>query len=281
MDYHRPTSVDEALALLARLGEDAKVLAGGTALAIMLHHRLVAPEALVSLERTEGLRAVEASPDGGLTLGACVSIAQAAAHPLVREHAPALARAYGVVGNVRVRKQATVGGNLAEADYASDPPAMLAALDARVRIARPNGERTLDMGALLLGAYETALEPGELLTHVEVPAPAPGLRAAYRKFTSRSAEDRACVGVAAAAVLADGVCSGLRVAVGAACEVPTRVPEAEALAEGQPLTPALARRIGDAYADAVDALDDLRGSAWYRRKVIAVEVRRALEEVAG
>jgi carbon-monoxide dehydrogenase medium subunit len=281
MDYHRPTSVDEALALLARLGEDAKVLAGGTALAIMLHHRLVAPEALVSLERTEGLRAVEASPDGGLTLGACVSIAQAAAHPLVREHAPALARAYGVVGNVRVRNQATVGGNLAEADYASDPPAMLAALDARVRIARPNGERTLDMGALLLGAYETALEPGELLTHVEVPAPAPGLRAAYRKFTSRSAEDRACVGVAAAAVLEDGVCSGLRVAVGAACEVPTRVQEAEALAEGQPLTPALARRIGDAYADAVDALDDLRGSAWYRRKVIAVEVRRALEEVAG
>ncbi|MEK9658464.1 MAG: xanthine dehydrogenase family protein subunit M, partial [Chloroflexota bacterium] len=82
-------------------------------------------------------------------------------------------------------------------------------------------------------------------------------------------------------VLEGGACRFLRVTVGAACEVPTRVPEAEALAEGQPLTPALARRIGDAYAEAVDALDDLRGSAWYRRKVIAVEVRRALEEVAG
>jgi carbon-monoxide dehydrogenase medium subunit len=281
MDYHRPTTVSEALALLARLGDDARVLAGGTALAIMLHNRLVAPDALVSLERVEGLRSVEATPDGGLTLGACVPIAAAAAHPLVRRHAPALAHAYGVVGNVRVRNQATVGGNLAEADYASDPPAMLAALDARVRAAGPSGERTLSVGELLLGAYETALEPGELLTHVEVPAPAPGLRATYRKFTSRSSEDRACVGVAAVAVVADGVCRSLRVAVGAACEVPTRVPQAEALALGQPLTPALARRIGDAYAEAVDALDDLRGSAWYRRRVIAVEVRRALEEVAG
>ncbi|MEK9660088.1 MAG: FAD binding domain-containing protein, partial [Chloroflexota bacterium] len=164
MDYHRPTTVDEALGLLARAGDDARVLAGGTALAIMLHHRLVAPEALVSLERVQGLRAVELTPDGGLRLGASVSIAQAAAHPLVRQRHPSLAHAYGVVGNVRVRNQATVGGNLAEADYASDPPAMLAALDARARVQGPGGERTLSMDALLLAAYETALEPGELLT---------------------------------------------------------------------------------------------------------------------
>ena len=186
-----PTSLEEALALRAERGDEATVLAGGTFLGILMNQGFLSPTAFLSLGAVPELREMEVV-DGELRLGAMVT------HRRVEREAsdwPVLARAFGLVASPRVRNVATVGGVLADADYASDPPAMLAALEARAVLRSPRGEREVTVGELILGYYETCIEPDELLVQVRVPAQPD--RATYRKFRSRSAEDRPCAAVAA------------------------------------------------------------------------------------
>jgi carbon-monoxide dehydrogenase medium subunit len=186
--------------------------------------------------------------------------------PLVRDSLPALADTFALVASPRVRNQATVGGVLADADYASDPPSLLLALGARAVARSVHGEREIPIEELILGFYETSLEPDELV--VEVRVPLGRHRAAYRKFRSRSHEDRPCVGVAACRRNGE-----LRVVVGAVASRPQWFPE---LCEPD----AEPADIGRAYADAIEPISDVRASSDYRRRVIAVEVRRALEALA-
>lgn len=279
-EFWEPATLSEAAGLLAQHGEDARVIAGGTALVLMLRRGLVQPAALVSLGRVEGHRAIETIPDG-LRIGALARLQEVARSPAARSFCPALAHSYAVVGNVRIRNQATVGGNLAEADYASDPPAMLLALDARVSVQGPGGRREIPAGDFFLGFYATALAPDEVVSGVFLPAPPEGARSVYLKYTARAAEDRPCVGVAAVAAFDEaGNCRDLRVAVGAAAETPRRLPALEAAAAGSPLSDALIAHISNGYAQEIeDVLEDQRGSAWYRRRMLNVFVRRALEEV--
>ena len=259
-EWMTPTSLEEALSLRAERGDEATVLAGGTFLGILMNQGFLSPTAFLSLGAVPQLREMEVV-DGELQLGAMVT------HRRVEREAsdwPVLARAFGLVASPRVRNVATVGGVLADADYASDPPAMLAALEARAVLRSPRGDRQVTVGELILGYYETCIEPDELLVQVRVPAqPA---RATYRKFRSRSAEDRPCAAVAA--VNGRG---GLRVVVGAVAETPQHFPD---LCAGEPA------EIGAKYAERIEPLSDSRGSARYRRRVIAAEVRRAVEEVA-
>jgi carbon-monoxide dehydrogenase medium subunit len=187
-----------------------------------------------------------------------------------------------VVGNVRVRNQATIGGNLSAADYAADPPAMLTALDARAQVTGPEKKREIPLSEFFLGFYTTALEPNEILAEIIIPALPVSARAAYHKYTSISAEGRPCVAVGAVADFdPNGKCLDLRIAVGAAVETPQRVRDAEALAHGSTLTDELVAAIAEEYSLKLDPLTDGRGSAWYRREMIRVFVKRALEEVRG
>jgi carbon-monoxide dehydrogenase medium subunit len=277
IDYVEPRSLDEAIGVLAELGDDATVVAGGTAIAIMLRQRLLHPETLLSLGRLPELR--EISVGGGVVeIGALVTHRDVELHAGVREALPSLADAFGKVANVRVRNAATVGGVLAEADYASDPPCVLLSLDAEVLVRGANGERTIPIADFFLGFYETALEDDELILAVRVPLPPAGTKSVYEKFRTRSSEDRPCVGVAASVLLGpDGrTCQDLRLAVGAATETPTRLPAVEAWARGAELTDETIARIADAYADEADTLDDMRGSAWYRTEMIRLWARRAI-----
>jgi aerobic carbon-monoxide dehydrogenase medium subunit len=276
---YQPRSVDEAVDVLARLGDGAKVVAGGTALTIMLRQQLIAPDALVSIGGLEGLDRIERS-DGELLLGALATHRQVETSPLVRELAPTLAETFGKVANIRVRNAATVGGVMAESDYASDPPTLLLALDAEVEATGPDGSRTIPASEFFVAFYETLLAPDEILTGVRVPLPAADAGTSYIKYVTRSSEDRPCVGVAALVRLADDGrrCAELRVAVGAAAEIPQRLPEVEALAAGRELSPELLGEIAGRYADAIDTLDDMRGSAWYRTEMVRVWVRRAIEQ---
>jgi carbon-monoxide dehydrogenase medium subunit len=277
-----PTTVEEAAALRAEHGDDAKLLAGGTALVLMLRNRLIAPRYLISLNTVEGWRDVAYEPGQGLRMGALATIAQAERAPAVRERYPALADTYHQVANIRVRWAATMGGNLTEADYASDPPAMLIALGASVRAVGPRGAREIALGDLITDFYETALEPDEVLTEIVVPEPAPGTRSAYLKFQTRSSEDRPCIGIATTMRLNEsGACDDLRVVVGAVAGTPQRVPAAEAMARGELPSAELFRAIGDAYAQAIEPLDDIRASAWYRKRMIGVLVARALEQLSA
>jgi carbon-monoxide dehydrogenase medium subunit len=176
-----------------------------------------------------------------------------------------------------VRAAATVGGVLAEADYASDPPATLRALDASAVVAGPAGERRLAVAELATGHYETSLGPGEIITAIEIPVPPPGTCGEYLKYRSTASEDRPCVGVAAVVRRgSDGTCADVRVCVGAASATPVRLEEVERSACGQPLDAEAAERLGDAYATAITPISDVRGSAWYRREMIRVLVSRAL-----
>jgi carbon-monoxide dehydrogenase medium subunit len=278
----QPNSIDEAVALLGAQNDDTKIISGGTALVIMLKNRLIAPATLLSLGRLDELRAIRHEPNTGLRIGALVTLREAEHSPIVREKNPTLADTFAKVGNVRVRNAATVGGNLSEADYASDPPCVLVAMRAQVTARGPKGAREIPLTDLFKGFYETALAPDEILTELIVPDPQPGSRSVYLKYVSRSSEDRPCVGMAAVLeTQPDGICKDLRLVAGAVAETPQEIGAAEALAHGQRLTEPLIDQIAQAYADAIEPLSDLRGSAWYRKQIIRVLARRAMHQVSA
>jgi aerobic carbon-monoxide dehydrogenase medium subunit len=280
-EWLAPTSLQEALELRARYTDDATVVAGGTFIGILMSQRLIAPPAFLSLHAVRELAFITNNQEGAngngpprqVRIGAMTSHRALERSALVLQDWPTLASTFSLVASPRIRNQATIGGVLADADYASDPPSLLHALDARVVVLNSGGSaRELTIEELITGYYETSLRPDELLTEVRIPY-AVG-RSVYRKFRSRSSEDRPCVAVAAAQV------SGkLRVVVGAVAERPQFFPDICALASAEALNRALATEIGRRYAEVIDPISDVRGSAAYRRRVIAVEVRRALEDL--
>ena len=278
VNYLEPGSIYEALALLAEYGSEAKVIAGGTAVMLMLQQKLIAPEILISLERLPDLDSIR-KESKGLFLGPRTLIGSIERSAVINQGYRALATACHKVGNVRIRNQATIGGNLAEADYASDPPTALLALDASVKVSSLTGSRTLPLREFFLGFYTTALEGNELITGIFIPELPAHSQSTYIDFKSRSTEDRPCVGVAALATFDEDICIDLRVAVGAACDAPRRLLQVEAQARGVPLTDQLIGDIAEGYAEGIETLDDLRGSAWYRTEMIRIHVKRALQEL--
>lgn len=281
IEFLQPHSLADALQMLAAHPDDGKIMAGGSALVLMLTQQLIAPRYLISLQHLPELRVFQYDPGIGLQVGALVTHAQMENAAVVQEKFPALAQTFHQVANIRIRHQATVGGVVCEADYASDPPAMLIALGALVRAASPRGERWLDLGEFFQDFYKTALASDEIVTDLFVPEMEAGTRAAYLKFNTRSVEDRPCVGVAALVKQTEGVCETLRVVVGAVAATPQEFSDIEARARGKPLTEELAREIGDAYAQAIEPLSDQRGTDRYRRRVIPVLVRRAILRAAN
>lgn len=281
LEIVRPASMDEAIQALEHYGGEARPIAGGTALVLMLRQGLLAPPAIVRLDRLPSLDRMSLE-DGLLRVGAMATLRQVSESPEVRAHVPILAGACGLVGNVRVRNAATLVGCLCEADYASDPPAVLAALDARVRVQGRAGAREIAVQDFITGFYETALVPGELVTEIVVPVPPVETRQVYIKFSTRSSEDRPCLGACALLRLdQDGRIADLRVAVGAVADRPLRLPDVERAALGEPVSADLFGDIGQSYAAAADAITDVRGSAAYRKRMTAVFVRRALEQAAA
>lgn len=279
--FVEPTTVAEACELLAADTWGTKAISGGTAVVLMLRQGLIAPDTLVSLAGIPGLGGVEEveGAEGLLRVGAAATLAEVAASSLVRSAAPSLATACSLVGNPRIRNVATLGGNLAEADYASDPPATLASLGARCHVEGRSGSRTVPVSELITGFYETVLDHDELVTHIDVPLPRAPRGAVYLKYRTRSSEDRACVGVAARTDFVDGQVADLDVVVAAVAPTLQRVPQALEPAVGTRLDGDVARQVARGYADAITPMDDARGSAWYRSQAIEVFVRRALERV--
>jgi carbon-monoxide dehydrogenase medium subunit len=279
--YHEPATLDEALHLAGRHGEDLRLIAGGTALLLMIRYGIVRPEHVASLHRLDELKGVRLEGDT-LRIGALTPHAEIAASPLVREHCPVLAAASGRVATVAIRAMGTIGGNLCYAESASDPAPALLALEACAVLRGPAGRRTVPLAAgFYRGLYETAMNEGEVLVAVEVPRqPRPGA-GTYIKWSPRSLEDRALVGVAAVVRGDGGVCQELRLAVSGVDPTPVRLPAAEATARGQRLADALIRAVARDAARATDPIADVQGSAAYRRDMVEVWVARALRELAG
>jgi aerobic carbon-monoxide dehydrogenase medium subunit len=279
-DYHPATSVAEALELLGQYGDDTHLIAGGTALMLLMRQGLVQPAHVIGLQHVNELRGITRRPDGGIEIGATSTHRDAERSSEVQAYCPALAECFSRVATVRIRNQATVGGNLVHADPAQDPPPMLLALDGQAVVRGAQGERTLPLDGFFTDFFETALQEDELLTSIRLPALPTGTRATYVKFLPRSEDDYATVAVAAVLRLGpDNRCDDVRIGVGAAAPVPLRAHRVEDSLRGQQLTPA---RIDEAAAlvrEEVDPIDDVRGSAGYKREMARVWTARALRSL--
>jgi carbon-monoxide dehydrogenase medium subunit len=278
-DYRAPRVVDEALAVLREYGDDARVIAGGTALVTMMRQRLVRPGCLVSLRDVEGLDRIEAT-NGSIHVGALVTHRAVEVSPVVRERLPVLAETFQRVGTVRIRHMATVGGALAHGDPNQDPPVTLLALGARVATRGGGGRRELPLDKFFRDYYETALEPGELVTGLTVPLLPAASGATFLKFLPRTADDYATVAVTAIVTLEpDGErCREARIALGSVGVTPLRARAAEALLAGARSGERAFQAAGEAAKGEVDPLSDHRGSAAYKREMTAVMVGRALAQ---
>jgi carbon-monoxide dehydrogenase medium subunit len=270
-DLHRARSVEEARELLTRYGEDAAVLCGGTELLLLLKLGFAAYGHLVDIKGIEELRGIRAD-DGALVVGSTVTHREIERSPLVLERLPALAAMERRVANIRVRSVGTLGGNLCFSDPHSDPATFLLALDAEVEV---DGTPT-PLARFLVGPYETALGPGQLLAAVRIPVPPPGTGIAHRKlaFHERPAATVACL-----VRVADGVVSEARIAVGSVGARAVRAAEAERVLAGVPPDAAVPLATAAALAaEAAQPVDDANGSADYKANLVRVLVERCFRE---
>jgi carbon-monoxide dehydrogenase medium subunit len=276
--FHSPATLDEALTLLDEHQDDGRPMAGGTALVVLMKQSLVDADHIISLGRVPGLSGIRQEADG-LHIGGLTRHREVETSALVRQFAPLLAEVYSSVATVRIRNVATVGGGIAHADPAQDPPPGLIALNASVKLVSMNGERMLPITNVFQDYYETSIEPGELISEVIIPPLPAAAKTAYLKFLPRTADDYATVAVAASAEVNGGAVRNLRVALAAAAPTPVHATAVEQALEGQQATPENIRRAAEAVADQVDPLDDFRGSSDYKRDMAVVFTRRALERI--
>ena len=274
--YHEPTMWGSAQELMAR-DPDALVLAGGTAFTLLLRQGLIQPATVVSLRRIAGADAVHAHVNGGLWIGAMATHTAIVRSPEVRRAWPELADAAAKVATLRVRNQATIGGSVAHADPASDVPVMLAALDAGAIVRKPKGGAPLvPIEELFVDTFTTSLAPGEFIESVLVAGRGPNTRAVYLKYTPRSVDDYATVSVAARAEVVGGQLRSPRIFLGAVGPRPMRATSVEQALGGGTADP---RTFGDAAAlvvQDIDPINDVRGSAEYKREMARVFTERAL-----
>jgi aerobic carbon-monoxide dehydrogenase medium subunit len=274
-EYHAPGSIGEATALLARLGEDAKVLSGGQSLIPLMKLRLATPPHVVDINGIRGLDGLREA-DGVLHIGALVREADLEGSELVRTRYPLLHDTCKVIADPLVRNLATLGGNLAHGDPANDHPATMLALDAEIVAVGPRGERRIPVAGFFTGPFATALRPDEILVEVRIPLPPPRSGGAYLKL-ERKVGDFATAAVAAQVTLAPGG-TFERVGIGLTNVglAPIKAVRAEASLKGRrPETAALAEAAGLAAA-AAEPVDDLRGPAEYKRDLVRVLTARAL-----
>jgi carbon-monoxide dehydrogenase medium subunit len=272
-DYHAPTNVSDALALLARTS-NAKVLAGGQSLIPAMRFRLSSPEVIIDLNALAELRYLE---DRGshLAIGALCRERTLETSLVVRSKFPLLFDTARVIADPLVRNQATVGGNLAHADPANDHPATMLAYGATVVARSPKGNREIAIDDFFTGLFETSLKPGELLTEIRVPTPPPKSGGAYLKI-ERKVGDYATAAVAVQLTMRGDVIAAARVGLTNVNPVPSRAKAAEAELVGKVLGDEVLEKAGRAAAGECDPADDLRGQADYKKDLVRVLIKRAV-----
>jgi aerobic carbon-monoxide dehydrogenase medium subunit len=280
--YHRAHSVGEAVALLAELGDEAKILAGGLSLVPMMNFRLARPTALVDVTRIEGLSYLWADPGGpdggdGLRIGALTThrTVEVSRDPAVLAGFGVLPRSARWIGHYPIRSRGTFGGSIAHADPASEWCLLAVLLGARVVLTGPDGQRAVTAAEFFQGYYTTAARPDEMITELWFPGPAP--HAVLTEFAQRQG-DFAVVAAAVSVDITDGTCRSGRVALGGVGPVPVQI-QAGALA-GQPASAETWRAMGEHAAGQIDPPADTHGSTEYRRTLTTTLVTRALAQAS-
>jgi carbon-monoxide dehydrogenase medium subunit len=274
-EYHAPSSLGEATALLSKLGEDAKILSGGQSLTPLMKLRLATPQHVVDINHLPGLAYVR-EEGGALCIGGLTREVDLEESDVVRRRYPLLADTCAVIADPIVRNLATIGGNLAHGDPANDHPATMLALGAEVVAVGAGGERRIPITSFFTGPFSTALKPGEIVTEIRVPAPPPRSGGAYVKM-ERKVGDFATAAVAAQLTLAaDGTCERVGIGLTNVGTVPIKAERAEAALRGQRPDEAAVRQAAQLAAETAQPEADLRGSVEYKKDLVRVLTGRAL-----
>ncbi len=276
-DYHRPKTVAEAVQLLREV-QGARLLAGGHSLLPAMKLRLASPAALIDISRIAELSGIKADKDG-LTIGAMTTHATIADSDVVRKHCPVLAETAGIVGDLQVRNRGTIGGSLAHADPGADYPTLMLLLGAAFTV--DGKEVRIPADEFFVDLFTTALQPGEILTSVHIPAMSSEASAVYLKHR-HPASSFAVVGVGALLEVTRGTCTDVRIAVGGVRTTAVRATAAEKLLTGQTPTAENIARAAEAVGQALtDPISDPYASGEYRVHLATVMARRALTGVAA
>jgi carbon-monoxide dehydrogenase medium subunit len=280
--YHEPVSIGGALGILDQYGEDAQVIAGGTGLILGMKQGLPSAGHIVGLRKIPGLRGISRTADGGLQIGALTTHRQIETSANASDYCAAFPRSFAWLATIRIRNAGTIGGNLSEGNANYDPPTMLMGFGAQAVLVSSAGERSVSLDDFFLGAGKTACRRGEFLTRLLLPPQPSSFKWLYSKFRARSVVDSACVAVAAGLDLdGDHVVKSARIVLGAAGPTPIRASKAEAAIQNQRLTPSLIKEAGALARDASEPVSDLRGSADYKRDMVAVFTESTLEDLSN
>jgi carbon-monoxide dehydrogenase medium subunit len=275
-DYLEPTTVAEACALLKHHGSEAKVFAGGAHVTILMKQGLYQPKALVNIKKISELKGIKFDAAEGLMIGALVTHRELETSGLIKEKLPVLCEAEREVANIRVRNMGTVGGNLASGEPLTDLAQIFIALDGKLKITGPSGQRTIPVEELFLDFYTTSLAEDEIITQVVLPPLPPKSGIEYIRFSSSSVVDKPSVGVAVRVTLDKEAVQVARIVLGCVGPTPVRARKAEDLIIGKKFTAGLIAEAGAMASQECSPTSDLRGSEQYKRAIVGTLVRRAL-----
>jgi carbon-monoxide dehydrogenase medium subunit len=278
MDYFEPKSVHEALSLLAKYGDEARVIAGGTDVMVDMKYK-EEPGCLVNIKRIPGMSAIEEN-GGGLRIGPLVTIREIETSRLIRERLPLLWEACHQFASLQIRNTATIGGNICRASPSGETLAPLLVLEAKAKLAFSEGQKIEGFNSLFLGPGRTSLGSKGLLTEIEIPYPPQGSRGVYLKHAVRGAMDIAMVGVAVMVRpdTANTSLQDVRIGLAAVAPTPIRATKAESILRGKPLTAALSQEAARVAASESSPISDQRSSAEYRGWIVEALTRRGLEQ---
>lgn len=280
-EYYAPESLDEALSLLATMGEQAKILAGGQSLIPLMKYRLVETPAIIDVNHIKVLSSISEDAVGGLVIGALTRHVTIENSSLIKAKCPVLAQAASLIGDAHIRNRGTIGGSVAHMDPAADYLPVLAALDCNVEVAGKDGTRNVSWKDFFLGMYSTALQPSEMVTRITIPREEVSKKGAYLKL-ARSSGDFSIAGVASVINISpDGVCAQVSIGVGAVEDKPGRSVKAESALVGKRLDLDSIRRAADVAGAEFRGFTDMHATADYRRSLVRVLTRRTLETAAG
>jgi len=278
-----PETIDEALSLLFQYKGRAKVIAGGTDVVPKLKRREIrAPEYIIDLKGISGLDYIKYDADSGLSLGALVTIRAVETSPTIREKFSVLAQAAQSMASPQVRNRGTIAGNICNAVPSADSAPALLTLEARLKLIGQKGERMVEIEDFFTGPNQTALTDEEILQEIQIPSLPPHAKGIYLKLTPRRAMDLAIAGVAVVVIPEDGVCTDIRIALGAVAPTPIRAKGAEGILRGQRFTEEVIEKAAQTAAEESQPIDDHRASGEYRREMVKVLTRRAINQaIAG
>jgi len=277
-EHFAPKTLKEALALLAKYGDDCKVICGGQSLLILMRQGLVSPKYIVDIKGLSELSYIKDGKDG-LKIGATTTHRAIEKSPVIKKKYPVLAEMENRLASIQTRNWGTIGGNVCHGDPAGDPVPVLIALNATLTVAGAKGTRDIPVENFSLDYFEVDLKDGELLTEITIPAPPPRTGTAYTKFNIIES-DLATASVAASVTLGsgDGVCQDVRIALGAAAPTAVRAKKAEKVLKGKKITDALLKEAGEVAATEAEPISDIYASEEYRLELVRVLVPRMTKE---